>query len=439
MAAPPSVTQALAGCFLLLLLVQLVVHESTLAAHVSSGPELLSRRTFGVGRVLPLEHSIAAFLRSVEDRTRAARAGGGPDGRRPLDLLAREAVELGRRAALRGWSPDGAAGRGGLDVWDRGVYTSPPPRGPLPPIVEAFRQGHVDWHDLIPQHASLWERYGESRDDKFRFLTLVMKEEKVTDYLTRWDESGLRAVYGVDHGPLTNYTSCNTFDDACAVHAADSCGRDSFCRWADGACGRLDDRDAKSLAKLEAKYAARGEAVPAKKRSDRRRRGLEPCGGDRPIPQQLVKRPGKGGDARKTVNDSACALFVHESAFVKPVAARVSTAGLGWSGQTLELGHVDVDSADVWTHRSLSSSSRSAAEELASKPSHTLASKSGRRCDIHTGPSRTTRARCSTTGGATSRASTRPRGAAPTAPSTGGATTSSPARRTRSSSTTSGS
>ncbi|KAH8092438.1 hypothetical protein JL720_5411 [Aureococcus anophagefferens] len=149
-----------------------------------------------------------------------------------------------------------------------------------------------------------------------------MKEEKVTDYLTRWDESGLRAVYGVDHGPLTNYTSCNTFDDACAVHAADSCGRDSFCRWADGACSRLDDRDAKSLAKLEAKYAARGEAVPAKKRSDRRRRGLEPCGGDRPIPQQLVKRPGKGGDARKTVNDSACALFVHEPAFVKPVAAR---------------------------------------------------------------------------------------------------------------------
>ena len=174
MAAPPSVTQALAGCFLLLLLVQLVVHESTLAAHVSSGPELLSRRTFGVGRVLPLEHSIAAFLRSVEDRTRAARAGGGLDGRRPLDLLAREAVELGRRAALRGWSPDGAGGRGGLDVWDRGVYTSPPPRGPLPPIVEAFRKGHVDWHDLIPQHASLWERYGESRDDKFRFLTLVM-------------------------------------------------------------------------------------------------------------------------------------------------------------------------------------------------------------------------------------------------------------------------
>ena len=76
MAAPPSVTQALAGCFLLLLLVQLVVHESTLAAHVSSGPELLSRRTFGVGRVLPLEHSIAAFLRSVDGFSIVSRGQG---------------------------------------------------------------------------------------------------------------------------------------------------------------------------------------------------------------------------------------------------------------------------------------------------------------------------------------------------------------------------
>ena len=36
----------------------------------------------------------------------------------------------------------------------------------------------------------------------------------------------------------------------------------------------------------------------------------------------------------------------------------------------LELGHIDVDSADFWTNRLLSSSSRSTAEELASKRSH---------------------------------------------------------------------
>ena len=52
----------------------------------------------------------------------------------------------------------------------------------------------------------------------------------------------------------------------------------------------------------------------------------------------------------------------------------------GWSRpnfRILELGHIEVDSADFWTDRSLSSSSRSAAEDIASKPSHTRTLKSG--------------------------------------------------------------
>ena len=54
-----------------------------------------------------------------------------------------------------------------------------------------------------------------------------------------------------------------------------------------------------------------------------------------------------------------------------------------WNGRVqqnfkpLYLGQIEVDSADFWTNRSLSSSSRSAAEELASKPSHTRTLKSG--------------------------------------------------------------
>ena len=43
----------------------------------------------------------------------------------------------------------------------------------------------------------------------------------------------------------------------------------------------------------------------------------------------------------------------------------------------LDLGHIAVDSADFRTKRSLSSRSRSAAEELASRPSHTRPLKSG--------------------------------------------------------------
>ena len=43
----------------------------------------------------------------------------------------------------------------------------------------------------------------------------------------------------------------------------------------------------------------------------------------------------------------------------------------------LDLGHIEVDAADVWTTRWLSSSARSTAEELASKRSHTRTWKSG--------------------------------------------------------------
>ena len=45
--------------------------------------------------------------------------------------------------------------------------------------------------------------------------------------------------------------------------------------------------------------------------------------------------------------------------------------------RTLYLDQIEVDSADFWTNRLLSSSSRSTAEELVSKPSHTRTLKSG--------------------------------------------------------------
>jgi hypothetical protein len=61
-------------------------------------------------------------------------------------------------------------------------------------------------------------------------------------------------------------------------------------------------------------------------------------------------------------------------------SVRIPTAGLGGPHQTSELSSsvkIDVDSADFWTNRSLSSSSRSTAENLASKLSRTLTLKSG--------------------------------------------------------------
>jgi hypothetical protein len=51
----------------------------------------------------------------------------------------------------------------------------------------------------------------------------------------------------------------------------------------------------------------------------------------------------------------------------------------------LYLDQTEVDSADFWTNRLLSSSSRSTAEEIASKLSHTRTLKSGCRFGFHTG------------------------------------------------------
>ena len=62
-----------------------------------------------------------------------------------------------------------------------------------------------------------------------------------------------------------------------------------------------------------------------------------------------------------------------------------------WKGRVrqnvkpLDLGHIAVDSADFRTKRSLSSRSRSAAEERASRPSHTRPLKSGRRFEFRAG------------------------------------------------------
>ena len=92
-------------------------------------------------------------------------------------------------------------------------------RQPIDPTIAPRRLGRqVDWHDLIPAHSSLWERYGESKDDKFNFMKLVMKEVAVTDYLTQYQDSGLASNYGHDYGPMQNYSACNLVDDPCMIH-----------------------------------------------------------------------------------------------------------------------------------------------------------------------------------------------------------------------------
>ena len=85
---------------------------------------------------------------------------------------------------------------------------------------------------------------------------------------------------------------------------------------------------------------------------------------------------------------AACPIFLTWPA--RRLAARTSTAGPGRPDRTfelLELGHIDVVSADAWTTRSLSSSSRRTVDVRVSK--HSLAVKSRRRFEVRAGASRT--------------------------------------------------
>ena len=100
----------------------------------------------------------------------------------------------------------------------------------VPSIVRAWRNAKLDWHQLLPTHNSLWERFGTpQKEGKLRLL--VSKEMMVTDYLTRYHESGLSGKYGHDHGALKEYSGCNRFASSCMIHDQKTCQEDDFCSW----------------------------------------------------------------------------------------------------------------------------------------------------------------------------------------------------------------
>jgi hypothetical protein len=68
--------------------------------------------------------------------------------------------------------------------------------GSLPNSVSSWRAAQIDWHHLLPppQHLSSWERFGKEQSGSLRLL--VSKEEQLTDYLTRFHESGLASKFG---------------------------------------------------------------------------------------------------------------------------------------------------------------------------------------------------------------------------------------------------
>lgn len=100
----------------------------------------------------------------------------------------------------------------------------------VPQIVSAWRNAKLDWHKLVPTHSSLWERFGLPKSEG-KLPMLINKEMLITDYLTRFHESGLSSMYGNEHGPLQAYSGCNVFSSSCMIHDKQSCQRDQLCQW----------------------------------------------------------------------------------------------------------------------------------------------------------------------------------------------------------------
>ena len=104
----------------------------------------------------------------------------------------------------------------------------------IPNIVKAWRLAKLDWHELLPKHNSKWERYGTPERGKGLRL-LVSKETQITDFLTRFHESGLSAMYGYEHGPMLSYSGCDTFLSPCYIHNdTKKCEIDELCMWSSG-------------------------------------------------------------------------------------------------------------------------------------------------------------------------------------------------------------
>lgn len=100
----------------------------------------------------------------------------------------------------------------------------------IPEIVRAWRAAKLDWHELLPHHNSAWERFGTpQKEGKLRLL--ISKEVQLTNFLTRFHESGLSSKYGHAFGPMLPYSGCDKFDSPCMVHDRNTCAQDQLCQW----------------------------------------------------------------------------------------------------------------------------------------------------------------------------------------------------------------
>jgi hypothetical protein len=105
---------------------------------------------------------------------------------------------------------------------DRLVYGTE--KQSLPTFIQSFREGHVDWHDLVPNRPNTGE-------PGLNFKLLVDDEHAITKQLMYESNRHNLWDWGSDFGPLKNYHLCPFVQDRCQIHGRTDCLANSLCGW----------------------------------------------------------------------------------------------------------------------------------------------------------------------------------------------------------------
>ena len=96
-------------------------------------------------------------------------------------------------------------------------------------VVKAFREGKVNWHDLMPPDPNP----PPASEPKAALMKLVKREKALTYYLT-FDPND--PAYGQDYGAkMSKHGQCTLLRDKCNIHDTENeCDGDGFCYWCRG-------------------------------------------------------------------------------------------------------------------------------------------------------------------------------------------------------------
>ena len=119
----------------------------------------------------------------------------------------------GRQALSWEWSADSYER-------EREIYTTLADQELLrtPAIVQSFRAGKIDWHNLLPSQP----RPATPNPD-LELSQLVASEKATTAFLTHEYSLHRYWNWGTEHGPMRDFANCRKVNDKCNVHPKEDC------------------------------------------------------------------------------------------------------------------------------------------------------------------------------------------------------------------------